>query len=66
MVISFTRRKKNLSDIGFDVFAITASIVISLLMTYLSGYEGALQRIMFLISYIWYGRIIFDIGSHKI
>lgn len=66
MVISFTRKKKNIWNVVFDVFTIISSIVISLLMAYLVSYEGILQRIMFLISYIWYGHVLFDIVSPRI
>lgn len=49
------RRKLKISGQIFDAVAIGASIFIPLLMVSLPMRNGLLQRIMFLIAYIWYG-----------
>jgi hypothetical protein len=40
---------------GFDVLAIAASVLLPLGMMAFTGHAGALQRLMFLIAYVWYG-----------
>lgn len=39
---------------GLDLIAILASIVIPLSMTALPEYAGILQRLMFIVAYVWY------------
>ncbi len=40
---------------AFDVFAVTASVVVPIAMTVSSDSAGALQRVMFAVAYLWYG-----------
>jgi hypothetical protein len=40
---------------GLDVLAIAAAVVLPLGMMAFTGHAGALQRLMFLIAYVWYG-----------
>lgn len=41
---------------GLDLTAVTASIVLPLAMASGTGLTGVLQRAMFLLAYLWYGR----------
>lgn len=40
---------------AFDGLAIVASVVIPIVMFTADGYAGLVQRLMFLIAYVWYG-----------
>jgi hypothetical protein len=39
-----------------DAVALVAATVIPLLMTRLAGIDGVIQRLMFMVAYLWYGR----------
>jgi hypothetical protein len=39
----------------FDLLAVTASIVLPFLMTLWPSHEGAVQRLMFAVAYLWFG-----------
>lgn len=56
LAVLLTGREKGQPVRIFDVVAVAAAIVIPLAMTQLDGAEGLLQRLMFLVAYVWYGR----------
>jgi hypothetical protein len=41
---------------ALDAAALVAATVIPLLMVRLSGLDGLIQRLMFLVAYLWYAR----------
>jgi hypothetical protein len=48
---------------GFDLFAVTASVLIPLTMSQMADYSGLLQRAMFLTAYVWFGNEALHLGS---
>jgi hypothetical protein len=50
------RRRQNERGVSLDVLALLAATVIPILMTRLWAPDGVIQRIMFLVAYLWYGR----------
>ncbi len=53
--VGIERRRPSRSARVFDGIAVTASVVIPIVMFSLDGYAGLVQRLMFLIAYGWYG-----------
>lgn len=54
VAVSLRRADPRPRSRALDVLAVIASVVIPLAMTMSDGYAGLLQRVMFLVAYIWY------------
>lgn len=55
LVRFFQRKRTQEPGSGFDIAAVVAACVCPLLMVWLPGVEGLLQRLMFLTAFLWYG-----------
>jgi hypothetical protein len=55
VVVGIDRRRPARWVRSFDGVAIVASVVIPMVMFTAGGYAGLVQRMMFLIAYVWYG-----------
>lgn len=55
LLVSTARRQPSPQVRAFDGLAVVASVIIPMVMFNLTGYAGAVQRIMFVIAYLWYG-----------
>jgi len=53
--VGMARRRPGPWVRAFDGVAVVASLVIPMIMFNLEGYAGLVQRLMFLIAYLWYG-----------
>lgn len=51
-----TARGGSRRGVGWDVAAVAASVVLPLGMAALPAVDGVLQRLMFLVAYVWYAR----------
>jgi hypothetical protein len=51
-----TRGRKEEPGRALDAIALVAATVIPVLMARLAGLNGVIQRLMFLVAYLWYAR----------
>ena len=69
LIVSFTRSRDARVARAFDWLAIVAAIGISIMIFNVAGVAGLVQRIMFVIGYLWYGaeavRSINGLGSES-
>lgn len=56
VMVGVGRERPSRSDRAVDLFAVVCSVVIPLAMSLDTGLTGLLQRFMFLVGYVWYGR----------
>ena len=56
IVVGLRRAPATTFDRALDGFAVVASVIIPLAMMQGTAYTGLLQRTMFLIAYLWFGR----------
>lgn len=55
LILYFKRERENTRHKIYDLFAIFVSVAVSVAMMNQSGFDGLIQRFMFLVSYLWYG-----------
>ncbi len=58
LCVYFQHAKSSRRARRFDLIAAAVATVFPLMMLNLPGLQGGIQRIMFLVSYVWYGREI--------
>ena len=56
VLVALKRSDGEVSNRSFDAAAVVASVVLPLIMSMGTPYMGVLQRSMFLVAYLWYGR----------
>ena len=56
LMVFFRRARSEYLSKGFDVFAILVAIAVSITMMGSLGVNGLVQRLMFFVSYLWYGK----------
>lgn len=56
ILVGLARSRPSILDRVLDGIAVLASIAVPLAMALSTGYTGLLQRSMFLVAYLWYGR----------
>ena len=65
LALLIRRRKDPFYSRIFDVFALSASVVLPAAMTLMAQFAGVFQRIMFLVAYVWYLREDYLVSSHS-
>lgn len=65
LTLLLRRRKEQLDVRWFDLFALSATVVLPAAMTLLAKFAGVFQRIMFLVAYVWYLRENYLLSSHS-
>ena len=56
LAVAAAGREKGESFRVFDAVAVAMAVLVPLAMVVVDGTEGLLQRLMFLVAYLWYGR----------
>jgi hypothetical protein len=63
VVLYFQRGQADRFSKRFDLFAVLISVGVSIAMMGQLGIDGFIQRLMFLVSYLWYAKEIMVKGS---